>query len=279
MLTAREIAAQHGLKRSGGGWSGTCPACGYKDALRLNESRGQPLWWCANGCDRDALTAAITGDAAPAPAREPAPAETASGGKAAAMRFLHACRPAEGTIVVPYLRSRLLESVPGLLFMEAARHPSGKRFPCMVAVLVDIEGHRVAVHRTFLAPGGAGKAGVDPPRMTLGPVRGAAVRLHEATECLVVGGGIETSLAAAKVLGMPAWAAVSAGNMADHLALPQDIRDVIVAADNDPPGLRAANRAVARWKAEGRTVRLAVPDRAGADFNNVLRDREAARAG
>ena len=115
--------------------------------------------------------------------------------------------------------------------------------------------------------------------MTLGPVRGAAVRLHEATDVLVIGEGIETSLSAAKILGRPAWAAVSAGNMANHLTLPPAIRDVIVAADNDPPGLRAANRAVARWKAEGRTVRLAVPDRAGADFNDVLRDREAARAG
>ena len=91
--------------------------------------------------------------------------------------------------------------------------------------------------------------------------------------------GIESALAAAKVLEKPAWAAVSAGNLADNLVLPSAIREVTIAADNDKPGLRSANRAAARWKAEGRTVRLAVPDRAGADFNDVLRDREAARAG
>jgi hypothetical protein len=36
---------------------------------------------------------------------------------------------------------------------------------------------------------------------------------------------------------------------------------------------------VARFKAEGRRVRLAVPDKAGADFNDLLREREASRAG
>ena len=43
MLIAREIAARFGLKRSGGRWSGTCPACGYPNALGLNEKGGRPL--------------------------------------------------------------------------------------------------------------------------------------------------------------------------------------------------------------------------------------------
>ena len=227
------------------------------------------------------MTAAITGETTPVPTRDPAPAASSGDSKAPAMRFWHACRPAEGTIVVPYLRFRCIEylSRMGLRFMEAAKHPCGRRLPCMAAVLVDVDGHRTAVHRTFLKQDGTGKAPFDPPRMTLGRVRGAAVRLYEATDSLVVAEGIESALAAAQVLEKPAWAAVSAGNLADNLALPSAIREVIIAADNDKPGLRSANRAAARWKAEGRTVRLAVPDRAGADFNDVLRDREAARAG
>jgi len=37
----------------------------------------------------------------------------------------------------------------------------------------------VAIHRTFLARDGVGKAPVNPPKMMLGPCRGGAVRLGE----------------------------------------------------------------------------------------------------
>jgi phage/plasmid primase-like uncharacterized protein len=143
----------------------------------------------------------------------------------------------------------------------------------MIALLRDVRGQPVAVHRTFLAPGGAGKAKLDPAKMTLGPVRGAAVRLHDAADRLVIGEGIESALAAGLLLRVPAWAAVSAGNLRDSLALPSSVREVVIAADHDPPGLAAAQAAAARWKAEGRAVRIAKPQRAGADFADLLADR------
>jgi phage/plasmid primase-like uncharacterized protein len=160
-----------------------------------------------------------------------------------------------------------------LAFLPLAKHPSGVRLPCMVALLRDIEGRPVAVHRTFLAPGGAGKAKVEPAKMTLGPVRGAAVRLHQAGDRLVIGEGIESALAAAVLLRMPAWAAVSAGNLRDSLALPASVREVVIAADHDTPGLEAAQAAARRWKAEGRAVRIAKPQREGADFADLLMER------
>jgi phage/plasmid primase-like uncharacterized protein len=143
----------------------------------------------------------------------------------------------------------------------------------MLALLVDKDGKPAAVHRTFLAPGGAGKAPVEPQRMTLVPVRGAAVRLYPAAPRLVIAEGIETSLAAAVILKAPAWAAVSAGNLAETLALPEMVREVVIAVDNDGPGRRAARQAAARWRAEGRAVRIAMPDRPGTDFNVLLRER------
>ena len=60
----------------------------------------------------------------------------------------------------------------------------------MLALLHDLAGELVAVHRTFLAPGGAGKASVEPQRMTLGDVRGAAVRLYPAAPHLAPGGNV-----------------------------------------------------------------------------------------
>jgi putative DNA primase/helicase len=54
----------------------------------------------------------------------------------------------------------------------------------------------VAIHRTFLARDGSGKAPVDPQKMMIGPCAGGAVRLAPAAGTLMVGEGIETSLSA-----------------------------------------------------------------------------------
>jgi hypothetical protein len=54
----------------------------------------------------------------------------------------------------------------------------------------------LGIHRTFLARDGSGKAPLDPQKMMLGPCRGGAVRLAPAGDVLLVGEGIETSLAA-----------------------------------------------------------------------------------
>jgi phage/plasmid primase-like uncharacterized protein len=187
--------------------------------------------------------------------------------------------PAEGSPVVPYLAGRglvLPEQAP-LRFLRMAKHPSGCRLPCMVALLQDAEGRPVAIHRTFLHVGrdAVTKATIEPARMTLGPVRGAVVRLWPAAPRLVVGEGIETVIAAAMLLRLPGWAAVSAGNLGEAMALPPAVREVLIAADNDAPGREAARQAARRWKAEGRAVRVAMPDREGADFNDVVRERRA----
>jgi len=213
------------------------------------------------------------GDALPSPP-ERAPAAAPSQDRRAAVRAL-AERARPSPIIPAYLGGRGLRLPPSapLLYLPDAKHPSGRRLPCMVAPMVNQAGERVALHRTFLSPGGAGKAAVEPQRMTLGSPRGAAVRLYPVAPHMLVAEGIETALAAAELLHLPAWAATSAGNLADALALPPEVRTVTIAADNDAPGRRAAKDAAARWRAEGRTVQVAMPDKPGQDFNDVLRER------
>jgi hypothetical protein len=274
--SAAAIAARLGLRRIGREWRGMCPACGYKAGLTLTEKAGRPLWWCASCRDQHAVTAAILGDAAPAAPRDAAPPPDKT---AAALRLWDAAMPAEGSPVVPYLAGRglaLPEGAP-LRFLPLAKHPGGRRLPCMVALLHDAAGRPVAVHRTFLHVGADSvtKATIEPVRMTLGAVRGAAVRLWPAAPRLVVAEGIETTIAAAMLLRLPGWAAVSAGNLGEALALPPAVREVLIAADADAPGREAARQAARRWKAEGRAVRVAMPDREGADFADILRDRSA----
>jgi DNA primase len=52
--------------------------------------------------------------------------------------------------------------------------------------------------------------------------------------------------------------------------LPAAVREVVIAADNDEPGEKAARDAAQRFLAEGRCVKIARPSK-GKDFNDVLR--------
>ena len=126
----------------------------------------------------------------------------------------------------------------------------------------------LAIHRTFLAPSGSGKAPVNPQKMMLGPCRGGAVRLAEPGDVLMIGEGIETCLAAMQETGHPAWAALSTSGLR-ALDLPKAVSDVIVLADGDDPGEAAARDCALRWKRDGRRVRIARPPK-GMDFNNML---------
>ena len=129
----------------------------------------------------------------------------------------------------------------------------------------------LAIHRTFLARDGQGKAPVEPAKMMLGPCRGGAVRLGEPGDVLMIGEGIETCLAAMQATGHPAWAALSTSGLR-ALDLPGSVREVIVLADGDDPGEAAARDCALRWMRQGRRVRIARPPR-GMDFNDVLLGR------
>ena len=114
----------------------------------------------------------------------------------------------------------------------------------------------VATHRTFLRGDGSGKADLEPVKLTLGPCGGGAVRLSPASAILAVAEGIETALSYMEATGTPTWAALSTGGMRG-LILPEIVREIVIAADGDIPGIRAAQAAARRWLAEGRQVRIA----------------------
>jgi putative DNA primase/helicase len=88
---------------------------------------------------------------------------------------------------------------------------------------------------------------------------------------LILCEGVETSLAAAEIFGLPCWSAVYAGGLRS-LVLPPDVRRVILAADNDLSGAGQRNALAAydRWIREGRSVRIVAPPVVGDDFNDVL---------
>jgi hypothetical protein len=194
--------------------------------------------------------------------------------------FWHHCEPAAGTPAEAYLTRR---GLPWLVQHEHVRfradcpHPSGRRLAAMIWLVLDRASEVCALHRTFLDPSGA-KAQVEPVKATMGSFAGGAIRVHPPCREMVVGEGLETTASAATVLGLPGWSALSCGNLGGNLLLPELVRSVVIAADHDPAGLRAASNAARRWTAEGRAVRIATPDTPGEDFNDLLLRRLAQEA-
>jgi hypothetical protein len=142
----------------------------------------------------------------------------------------------------------------------------------MIALVRASDDVPVAIHRTYLARDGGGKAPVDTQRLMLGPCHGGAVRLGSPRDVLMIGEGIETCLAAMQGSGKPAWAALSTSGLRS-LELPEGVRDVILLADGDAAGEAAAKDAALRWKREARRVRIARPPQ-GMDFNDLLVRRD-----
>ena len=273
------LALQLGLRRSGRRYVGACPACGYLNSFVVCDGADHPLVFCHACQDTDAVISAIRclglwrAGAGGSNFVQTQPRELSRAGVRARELWIQACA-ATGTLVDIYLRSRgIVASIPPTLrFLSVARHsPSNQSLPAMLAaVTVWPERRPCAVHRTFLAVDGHGKAPVDTPRMTLGPCRRGAVRLSEATDQLMVGEGIETCLAAMQATGKPAWAALSTAGLR-NLEIPEHVKEVIVLADGDLPGEEAAQYAARRWVHQGRRVRIAMAPK-GKDFNDLLLD-------
>lgn len=191
--------------------------------------------------------------------------------------FWHRCDYATGTPAAAYLARRgfpWLAAHENIRYRPDAPHPGGGTLPALVTLVHDGGGNIAAVHRTYLTLDGS-QAAADPVKASLGPIAGGAIRLHSAAPEMVVAEGLETTAAAALLLGLPGWAAVACGNLGTSMALPAGVRCVTIAADPDPPGQRAAAKAAQRWQAEGRTVTIATPDTPGWDFADLLLARMA----
>jgi len=238
---------------------------GCDQSVVIGELRSRGLWDSAGDhCHQPATRQSSTASKAPR-------AQDDGDRTAAALRLWRAALPVVGTPVETYLHSRGINLIApeAVRFHPRLKHPSGHTLPGMVALVSrGHDGEPLAIHRTYLARDGAGKAPVTPQKMMLGPCRSGAVRLATATGKLMVGEGIETCLAVMQATGLPAWAALSTSGLRT-LELPAEIREVIILADGDDPGEAAALDAARRWRREGRTVRIAHPP-SGMDFNDVL---------
>ena len=161
------------------------------------------------------------------------------------------------------------------IFMPRLRHrPSGRDFPAMIGGVQIQHGGKapvLGVHRTYLTAEG-GKAPVPDAKMSLGRVKGGAVRFGPPAVTVAVAEGIETALSVATACpGLVVWAALSTSGV-KSLILPAAVKTVILCPDGDVEGAGAARQAADRFLEEGRQVRIAQAP-AGADLNDVLLGR------
>jgi putative DNA primase/helicase len=222
-LTAESIAKALGGRRLGRSWIARCAAHHDREpSLSMREADdGKILVHCHAGCDQEQVIASLRSrglwpENGLQPSRRSASHAATTSDQhdddtersKSALKVWQSTRRPYGTAVEKYLGSRRLDLpwLETIRFHPCLKHPSGDTWPAMVALVTrGVDDAPLAIHRTFLARDGSGKAPVDPQKMMLGPCRGGAVRLAPAGDLLMVGEGVETSLAAMQATGHPAW--------------------------------------------------------------------------
>lgn len=189
-----------------------------------------------------------------------------------ALEIWKASVDADRTEVETYLRGRHIAppAPPSLCFHSNLKHGrTGLYFPAMVAGVQAPNGEVIAIHRTYLQPGGHGKAQINQPKMALGALDDGAVRLAPAEKVLGLAEGIETSLSAQQLFEIPVWATLSCGRFA-NVAISADVIELQIFADNGGPGRDAARKAAKHWAAAGKRVVIRRPPDPFSDWNDAL---------
>jgi putative DNA primase/helicase len=150
-----------------------------------------------------------------------------------------------------------------------------ERHPAMVCLVRGIVSNKPqAIHRTALTPEGrAIKRNGKTFRMSLGPVRGGAVKIdpdEDVTQGLCIGEGVETCLAGRQMGLRPVWSAVTTSGVANFPVLPSVV-GLHIFRENDAnlAGPKAVEDCAARWRNAGLDVRVVDPGR-GSDLNDEL---------
>lgn len=146
----------------------------------------------------------------------------------------------------------------------------GRRRPALVAAIRDADGALTAVEVTYIDPSGCRAVGMRTPRKTVGIVpTSSAVRLDPAGAELLVGEGVFTTLSAADHFGLPGWALLSTRNLRTWIP-PDEVRQIVLAADRGHDGERSAAVLAGRLGSLGRAVRVELPPWPAADWNEAF---------
>lgn len=208
----------------------------------------------------------------------------ATAGQSAALRTQRALSiwkesgPLVGSIAATYLDSRHCMPSPSVNVGDELRfHPycpfGTERLPAMVALVRNvITGAPTGIHRTALNDDGKAKRAMGDgakPKMILGPAAGSVALLASWGPTIGVSEGIETALSAARLFCIPVIAALSSVGLA-NLPIIVGLKCLMIFADHDDPGWKAAERCARRYAAAGVKAVIKCPEQANTDWNDFI---------
>lgn len=206
----------------------------------------------------------------------PADADAAAS-RARALSIWESAIPAAGSLAECYLgfRGILPPFPPDIRFARLSCGSRGQ-MPCLVAAVRDAAGNVTGIQRIFLRDDGLGKADMPKPKLSLGAVKGGAIRLGDldGSGVLTICEGPEDGLSLLAMGAGPVWVAAGA-TFLPHMQFPPEVRSLIIGADNDPAGVQAAQAATLAFTTRGLTARIIRPLLGFKDFNDELKGARA----
>jgi hypothetical protein len=216
----------------------------------------------------------------PVPASTPRQRFADRGSPDAARRLFAMARPIAGTLADRYLagrgillerRERALRFHPSCYYRDLATGET-LTLPALIAAVTDLDGRITGVQRTWLDPGGAGKAPVTDPRRSLGHIFSNGIWLGLdpgiPVPAMAAGEGLETMASLRTVMpSLPTAAATSANHLAG-LTFPPGCRRLYIAADADAAGRHGIER-LGQRAGEAGILALVLRPQLG-DFNDDL---------
>jgi putative DNA primase/helicase len=261
-----------------GGHRKPCPYCqkGPGDrALSVTVNPGGVVW----NCFRCGWSGCLKRGASHTPLRAPSPKAQVSQIHETLSPYWRdtweGCRPIGGDARA-YLEARCCVMPPpdgDLRWHPKLQHPSNYVGPALVGLITDVFTNKpISLHRTWIRPDGK-KAPLHLARLVLKGHRkaGGVIRLwpdESVTQGLSIAEGIESALSAAHAF-TPVWSCIDAGNLGEFPAL-SGIGCLSIVADNDPAGVRAAQKCANRWMASGAKARIIKSSEPGTDLNDIL---------
>ncbi len=231
-----------------------CPMCGPSRKTPSNRARKTLRIWNEGGgfisfaCARCSETGWIreqgtTRRSVPrAPRAEPVKQQEPEKDKSEIASFLwERSRPAPGTIVETYLRSRSCwVDSPNIRFLPARDDYE----PAMITRF-GTEGKVTGIHLTRLKPDGKGKAGTDKDKIMLGSSVGQPIVVldNRSHGDVVITEGIEDAASFATATGWSAWAAGAACRVPRLISSASGFEHVYLGVDGDFAGRRALSLA------------------------------------